>query len=334
MPMQRLSYQVTFLTPAFLGNAEQKGQWRTPPFKAALRHWWRVVWACRNSHLGRTESMRLAEGLLFGAASDNRNSRSTVRLRLSRWSDGSDEGTGWLGTKQPDPLLYLGYGPLDHQKGKGTVLKHRPAIQAGEKANFEIALPYEELGSVRDALALLHNYGTLGGRSRNAWGSVALDPCSPLSSLDIDFGRFQRDWRDALDHDWAHAIGRDDSALIWTTKPYLSWDRLMVTLAEVRKGLRKQFAFVPSSGPQEGHWLAYPVTRHDVKDWHSKRLPNSLRLKVRRNSRDPNQLQGVIFHMPCLPPKGFNPRRNEVERVWRTVHAFLDNRNDLVRVKE
>ena len=333
MPIQRLSYEVTFLTPAFLGNAEQRGQWRTPPFKAAVRHWWRVVWACRNSHPAAIESMRLAEGRLLGAASDNGKSRSNVRLRLGRWSHGSDDGASWPRPRSADPLLYLGYGPLEHQKGKGTVLKHA-AIQAGEKANFEIALPGDELDSIRDALALLHNYGTLGGRSRNGWGSVALDPSTSLSNLDVDLKRFQHDWRDALDHDWAHAIGCDDRALIWTTKPYRSWDRLMATLAEVRGSVRRQFTFAPSRGPQERHWLAYPVTKHEVNDWHSKRLPNSLRLKVRRDSQNPNQLQGVIFHMPCLPPKDFNPRRNDVERVWQNVHAFLDNRTDLDRARE
>jgi CRISPR-associated protein Cmr1 len=34
--MKRLEYTVSFTTPAFLGNAEQAGQWRTPPFKALL----------------------------------------------------------------------------------------------------------------------------------------------------------------------------------------------------------------------------------------------------------------------------------------------------------
>ena len=34
--MQKMKYRVRFLTPAFLGNAEQSGQWRTPPFKAQL----------------------------------------------------------------------------------------------------------------------------------------------------------------------------------------------------------------------------------------------------------------------------------------------------------
>lgn len=45
MTMQELTYKVTFTTPAFLGNAEQSAQWRTPPFKALLRQWWRVVYA-------------------------------------------------------------------------------------------------------------------------------------------------------------------------------------------------------------------------------------------------------------------------------------------------
>lgn len=39
--MKKLEYQVSFTTPAFLGNAEQQAQWRTPPFKALIRQWWR-----------------------------------------------------------------------------------------------------------------------------------------------------------------------------------------------------------------------------------------------------------------------------------------------------
>ena len=41
--MQTYSYQLRFQTPAFLGNAQQQAQWRTPPIKALLRQWWRVA---------------------------------------------------------------------------------------------------------------------------------------------------------------------------------------------------------------------------------------------------------------------------------------------------
>jgi len=43
--MKKLKCQIRFTTPAFLGNANQVGQWRTPPFKALLRQWWRIVYA-------------------------------------------------------------------------------------------------------------------------------------------------------------------------------------------------------------------------------------------------------------------------------------------------
>lgn len=38
--MQKAVWQMDFATPAFLGNAEQRAQWRTPPIKALLRQWW------------------------------------------------------------------------------------------------------------------------------------------------------------------------------------------------------------------------------------------------------------------------------------------------------
>lgn len=44
--MHLCTYQLRFQTPAFLGNAQQQGQWRTPPFKALLRQWWQRLCRC------------------------------------------------------------------------------------------------------------------------------------------------------------------------------------------------------------------------------------------------------------------------------------------------
>jgi CRISPR-associated protein Cmr1 len=38
--MVKQTYIVRFVTPAFLGNVEQQGQWRTPPFKALRKQRW------------------------------------------------------------------------------------------------------------------------------------------------------------------------------------------------------------------------------------------------------------------------------------------------------
>ena len=46
--MQQRQLHIQFHTPAFLGDANQSGRWRTPPFKAQLRQWW-PVWVVRHS---------------------------------------------------------------------------------------------------------------------------------------------------------------------------------------------------------------------------------------------------------------------------------------------
>ncbi len=91
--MKKLEYQVSFTTPAFLGNAEQQAQWRTPPFKALIRQWWRVVKANELLRAGVSSGELHAELLrreneLFGAAAYDANGgshRSLLRIRLESW---------------------------------------------------------------------------------------------------------------------------------------------------------------------------------------------------------------------------------------------------------
>jgi CRISPR-associated protein Cmr1 len=385
--MKQLQYQLRFLTPAFLGNAEQSAQWRTPPIKALLRQWWRVVYAAENGFAVRLDEMRHEEGRLFGHAwleddSFERDGRrittagrkSLVRLRLYRWDEGNLKKAQWPADEavtHPEvknregravPVgseLYLGYGPLtyDNQR-RATSLKANAAIQAGESAAFAVACPTTHDNADLKALAaanaprleralwLLDRFGTLGGRSRNGWGSFALTPqgqaASPVPALPL------RPWRACLDRDWPHAIGGDDKGpLIWQTALHDDWQSLMKTLAIVKIGLRTQkpqleFRLDPAAGdkptrnginhgrPQPRHWLSYPVTNHSVDSWGNQaRLPNSLRFKVRAN--ETGKLVGVIFHMPCLPPKAFAPDKTAIEDVWARVHEFLDSQQPLTR---
>lgn len=338
-------YTLEFLTPAFLGGADQSGQWRTPPFKALLRQWWRVVDARQHDFQVNPLKMREAEGKLFGNAwlTDNRGetaaSRSLVRLRLERWDAGGMKT--WAGeaktVRHPEvnqpigPHLYLGFGPLTNDREKrGTALKAPPAIQAGEKAELLLAFPERHQPEIEAALALMNLYGAVGGRSRNGWGSFRLDPAG---SVQLPL----RPWRDALQLDWPHCIGQEDSEpLIWQTKgTYQDWRELMRVLAEIKIALRTQFGFSagPHRTPIERHWLAYPVTKHAVGSWGNQaRLPNSLRFKVRCLDNDARKLVGIIFHMPCQPPAAFSPDVNTLEIVWGRVHQFLDGRADLKRV--
>lgn len=378
--MRALRLQVGFLTPAFLGDAEQNGRWRTPPFKAQLRQWWRVAYAADHNYNVNLEQMRREEGLLFGNAwLDNDFRKSLVRLRLEHWRHGSVKAAQWQadsavthtevkskeGKLVPvGSALYLGYGPLiyDNQR-RATGLKANAAIQAAERAELGLAFPtsgrdealkrlvLENAPRIERALWLMDRYGAVGGRSRNGWGSYVLLPGSGTAALQGPVAL--RDWRQCLDRDWPHAIGRDDKGpLIWQTTPHDDWKALMKTLAIIKIGLRTQFRFnlnsaagdkekknrsgdpigIEHARPQDRHWLSYPVTNHPVSPWDAEivqsrkaplnlRLPNQLRFKVREEN---GKLVGVIFHMPHLPPPAFRPNPAAIEAVWRCVHQFLD----------
>lgn len=339
--MKRQDWHLTFLTPAFLGNAEQTAQWRTPPFKALLRQWWRVAWAAERGTDVR--QMRREEGVLFGHAwleTDSTAARkSLVRLRLSRWDMGTQKDWRSLGSvthpevKQPvETSLYLGYGSLIYSKDKkGTTLKSNAAIQADEAATLSIAYPESEAERIETALNLMYHFGTLGGRSRNGWGSLHMESEIGAAITPPD-KKFFKPWREALRCDWPHAIGTDDKgALIWHTQPFDDWRKVMEGLAHIKIALRTHFKFPNERGfhpaPEKRHWLSYPVTNHKVAPWerNNARLPNSLRFKVCRSAD--GKLFGKIFHVPCLPPHAFQPENHKdtITKVWESVHKFLDD---------
>lgn len=316
---RQLEYQLQFLTPAFLGNAKQSGQWRTPPIKALLRQWWRVAVAEEMSF--DVNAIRKREGELFGTAADGGNSRkSQVRIRLDSWSEGKlnkapDINHVFMGKNRIPGSLYLGYGPVV----PGPKLKSNAAIQSGETATIRLAFP--EDSKLEYAIGLMNSYGTLGGRSRNGWGSFEL-------SGDTDnFKVPTRSWLDAMGLDWAHALGTDETgALLWCSEPQKNWEGAMKLLAQTRVDMRRA---VP-----ERLLLAYPSTKMSIHEWSNQsRVPHSIRFKVRKHQ---SGYVAVVFHMPCrpaeelwrkLPPQ----RQKQLIPSFVAAHAFMDKHNDFKR---
>jgi len=323
------SLRVRFLTPAFLGNAEQNGQWRTPPFKHLLREWWRVAWAEENDPAD-WQRMRQLEGKLFGHAwLDPRKGedsvsarRSLVRLRLDSWNSGQlkampETRSVGDGRNAIASHLYLGYGPV---KSASELKMAHPLSPEMDHVTLHLAWPQDEPGSkhVERALALIHAFGTVGGRSRNGWGSLELHP-SPAGRGGGGEGEGLplRPWQTCLEHAWAHAIGEDENGpLIWRTETRQDWKAVIEELATIRKavnGLAKR--------NRQREVVNQPVAGR------GRRVPNNLRFKVRKDEN--NAYHGIVFHMPCLPPAVENAQA--AQRTWQQIHEYLDDQDALSR---
>lgn len=349
-------FKASFATPAFLGDADQNGRWRTPAFKALLRQWWRVVHVRDHPNLTVAE-LREKESELFGAASGASGVRSRVRIRLDAWQSGTLQRADWKplgkflheeagqGGRHITADSYLGFGPV---MGGASTMRGERAIAPKEERSFSLGLSPraftaarsdEAARQLKEACALIHLYGTLGGRSRNGWGSLSLRPAAGAapSHTHPPLGA----WQDLLQTDWPSAIGTDDQGpLIWVTRPTKDWQSAMFELAIIRYRIRRSFSLhglpTPHPEPADRHWLAYPVTNnHKVESWDrsrkgSPRLPNSLRLKVREHAQG---FVGVVFHMPALPEKStFKPTQKPLLKVWSKVHSTLDGRTPEVKL--
>ncbi|APW46299.1 hypothetical protein [Rhodoferax antarcticus] len=292
MTMQTLTYQVSFNTPAFLGNAEQQAQWRTPPFKALLRQWWRVVKAPDVGY-DHHALLRLENELFGSAGASDADStgggRSKVQLRLSSWDAGglTSVPTGEMVSHTEVPggkvgaNLYLGYGPIGGQT--------RSAIKPGSSAPIALKLrcPIEHGADLRKAMQLVAWFGTLGSRSRNGWGSLHLEAPSGEQSVlgfsDLANANFLMETSpllsltDCLSRDWRAALGTDDTApLVWRLfqlgprnqdgklplEPFVKWEDAMRELARIKIAVRTSefFSFHKHGGGKEGH--PQPLPRH------------------------------------------------------------------------
>lgn len=335
--MQQRECRVQIVTPAFMGNAHQSGQWRTPPFKALLRQWWRIIEAEKVKF--NAQALHQREGELFGFAGTAGAKRSTVQLRLGGWSAGNGakkwDYPAQLTVNHPETKfrptadVYLGFGPVLPKSKKNNRERsqlEKPAIEAKSSERLLIRTP--DGTTVGDALLLMHWFGTIGGRSRNGWGSFVLEG-EGLEPLSLDhplLKQVSRNWKDCMCLDWPHAIGRDENGLlIWETEPVESWERVMKQLAQVKIDFRTLFKFSTGKNGklEERHVLAYPVTNHNPRELgNSGRNANQIRFKV---VKDGKQFKGRIFHLPCGVPEFADKLKGRQETVWKQVHQQLDD---------
>ncbi|MDQ6951759.1 MAG: hypothetical protein Q9M26_08850 [Mariprofundales bacterium] len=337
--MKQMELKVSFVTPAFLGNAKQQGQWRTPPFKALLRQWWRVAVAKDCGY--DTGELRKREAILFGAAAGNDENigKSKVRLRLKHWSAGKLTEWPQRGFQRIDKQVgadrYLGFGPVSF-RGK---LEHAPAVDALQERNiliigFSAKCTPEEIDEITQAVQLAAWFGAIGGRSSNSWGSLSITADTISGSLPtVDaVENYTSSLSSCLERDWASALASDrDGPLVWT-EPVASWQKAINRLGVLRKESRKSVKDIQGQGLIGSHLLGYPIMKPQARPWiKDARLPNQLRFKV-LNSGDGLVL--MVAHVAHGIPNMLWQKQQERAKdwvaqhqlpVWQRVHSMMDH---------
>ena len=334
--MAELNLEVEFLTPTFLGGADQNAELRAAPFKSLLRQWWRV--AC-GAKFPDWREMLCAESDLFGSVQEGRTKVSSVRvhvvadkeeLRLSEAlielgkTRHPEVGRGGNGMEVGN-ALYLGYGAITYKEGP------KRYITPGSKARMTIVYPRIHEKIINTVLQYIHTFGTIGSRSRNGWGSVALSgkgfapeslahfPTKPLQEL-LNGNAFPS------------SLGREKGLLCWQVNNLSDqdWKDYMTVLARTYLTLRTAINIKPQ-GLKERHILGYPVTNHSVGSWggNNGRMPSQLRLMVKRNPE--GKLVGRILHLPHKLPKRWDTQLGSELSVWQSIHRALDANNQLQR---
>lgn len=348
--MSEIELKISFNTPAFLGNAEQQGQWRTPPFKALLRQWWRIVKASEGLNIA---GIRDQEKELFGAAAEEKKDnngdkskygRSKLLIKFDKWSLGTSNAKPNTGKvkhievqKAPggliDSELYLGYGPISLSGAKRS-------ISISDSNTLRLCFPVKNKDEFIKTVKLIAYFGTIGSRSRNGWGSINIENAKcDNENIDLGFNKnliscFAKEYDKALRaYDWASCIGKDSKGLlIWKTNDCRSYEEVIRLLAKIKIDFRTHFKFHDGDNafkPSERHIISYPVTKHGIKGMKNARNANQIRFKV---IKDNNTYYGLIFHMPCKVSDNFfdnksiiNDYRKLEENVWGKVHISLDN---------
>ncbi|KUJ95953.1 MAG: CRISPR-associated protein TM1795 family protein [Desulfonauticus sp. 38_4375] len=212
--IEKKEYNIEVVTPMFLGGAEiNKAELRVPSIKGMLRFWWRATCGIED-----IEELYEKESELFG----NTDIKSNVCLDITdcnlKISKSIFSGKKYIaickGRKLPplDVLHYLAYGTLN-KKGQGNIV-HKEYIDVGSSFKLVLKCRKDIFGEVEKSLAYLINFGGLGAKSRNGFGSMYCEEVQqinkPLKSGNLknytSFSQYSRliqfnpeqTWQDAL----------------------------------------------------------------------------------------------------------------------------------------
>lgn len=363
-----LRFDVEFVTPCFLGGADGNAEIRTAPFKNLLRRWWRIA----NGNLSPDELWK-KESRLFGSTKkdpdiveENKKlpkdkqkpecfGKSKVELKIiqnhCQISEKKELRFPNLRLNHPEvsaPVSvesYLGMGPVFWNKELRRAEYKNSYIVPSEKLTMVLVVPKGEVKVFVKILSFIHYFGTIGSRSRNAWGSIVISNLKNITenkqiNLILVSEDCLVDWNNIFQKNesrkYPYCFAKDEKGMLcWYTRPQETWEEAMRIIADTYLKIRTAFKFNKTREKvlEPRHLLGYPVTNHGVEKWDiaklengrekklNTRLPSQLILKI---LKDKNSFYGIILHLPNqIPLQGFSI--DTQKDIWKFVHGALDH---------
>ncbi|MDR2080638.1 MAG: type III-B CRISPR module RAMP protein Cmr1 [Campylobacteraceae bacterium] len=222
--------EVEFVTPAFLGGADQNAELRTAPFKASLRWWWRVLFGAQHG-----EKIYEKESELFGST----DSASKVRIEVlgTPAIDKADLAKdNFKGKKQQvegksfriDVIDYLAYGLYARDNVRRGNVYHRNHFAAGSRFKLTVYAPKEHKEEIVACLKALFAFGGVGSRSRNGFGSLRLiNDALPNMTTKIDFTQNPKEYPTL-----------NKASKLFETQQFDNWEKALSDVAIAYKSAR------------------------------------------------------------------------------------------------
>jgi CRISPR-associated protein Cmr1 len=188
--VKRLTFDLEFITPAFIGGANQQAELRPASFVGLLRWWWRALKGECNIENLREEEVKIFGGIAKNLRKEEIKMASPVYLRVegdvSKGEDLINEyRLSWNFDKNRRALIgpHAGVGYLYYSM---VALNKREFIKAGLKLKLTLIGKDEFLKHYIASLWALVFLGGVGARSRRGGGNLTVIDYNP-KDLGISF---------------------------------------------------------------------------------------------------------------------------------------------------
>ena len=317
------SYRIEVLTPMFLGGADQNAELRAAPFRNGLRTFWRLA--------NKQADIKL-ESEIFGRVHGNQASKSFVQVQVIEirnefYQRDYEMGLGTMQNKearngQVSRAAYLGMGPV-HFNGKFTKTAFMPS------STFELRIRYPKQYDdiMKKTISLFLQFGALGSRARNGWGSFQATPIngSPLLTVDELYKLFGLDYKSIIKNGkkYPNALGlQNNRRCLWKIGEFNSGNAALTKVAEEYMKFKQHFP-MQAGGPHDRHLLGFPLTNHHLADRNA-RMPSQFRIFVKREN---NNVVCYLHHIPHTISSELLARFdvNTQIQIFDKAHMYLNN---------